>query len=91
MKNIRTIVSRDLGAFFTSPVGYIFIIVFLAMSVGIFMTSFFTFPMADMRNFFANLPIILCVFIPAVTMRVWGRRAQGEYLGAAVDLSHAGA
>ena len=76
MKNIKTIVSRDLGAYFTSPVGYIFIIVFLAMSVGIFMTSFFTFPMADMRNFFANLPIILCVFIPAVTMRVWAEERK---------------
>jgi len=76
MKNIKTIVVRDLGAYFTSPVGYIFMIVFLAMSVGIFMTSFFTFPVADMRNFFANLPIILCVFIPAVTMRVWAEERK---------------
>lgn len=76
MKNIKTIVSRDLGAYFTSPIGYIFMIVFLAMSVGIFMTSFFTFPVADMRNFFANLPIILCVFIPAVTMRVWAEERK---------------
>ncbi|MEA3366018.1 MAG: Gldg family protein, partial [Candidatus Hydrogenedentes bacterium] len=76
MKNIKTIVLRDLGAYFTSPIGYIFMIVFLAMSVGIFMTSFFTFPVADMRNFFANLPIILCVFIPAVTMRVWAEERK---------------
>ncbi|HQE81505.1 MAG TPA: Gldg family protein [Candidatus Hydrogenedentes bacterium] len=76
MKNIKTVVLRDLGAYFTSPVGYIFVIVFLAMSVGIFMTSFFTFPVADMRNFFANLPIILCVFIPAVTMRVWAEERK---------------
>ena len=76
MKNIKTIVSRDLGAYFTSPVGYIFMIVFLAMSVGLFMTSFFTFPMADMRSFFSQLPIILCVFIPAVTMRVWAEERK---------------
>jgi ABC-type uncharacterized transport system involved in gliding motility auxiliary subunit/ABC-type transport system involved in multi-copper enzyme maturation permease subunit len=76
MKNIKTIVLRDLGAYFTSPIGYIFMIVFLAMSVGIFMTSFFTFPVADMRSFFANLPIILCVFIPAVTMRVWAEERK---------------
>ncbi len=76
MKNIKTIVMRDLGAYFTSPIGYIFMIVFLAMSVGLFMTTFFTFPVADMRSFFANLPIILCVFIPAVTMRVWAEERK---------------
>lgn len=71
MKNIGTIFRRDFAAYFTSPIGYIFMIVFLAISVGLFITSFFTFPVADMRGFFSNLPIMLCVFIPAVTMRVW--------------------
>jgi ABC-type transport system involved in multi-copper enzyme maturation permease subunit len=46
-------------------------IVFLLMSVGLYITSFFTFPVADMRAYFNNLPILMCVFIPAVTMRMW--------------------
>ncbi|MFA6240109.1 MAG: hypothetical protein WC655_04225, partial [Candidatus Hydrogenedentales bacterium] len=71
MQNILTIMRRDLRAFFTSPIGYIFMIVFLAISVGLYITSFFTFPVADMRSFFGNIPLIMCVFIPAVTMRVW--------------------
>jgi len=76
MKNILTIFRRDLGAYFTSPIGYIFMMVFLLISVGLYITSFFTFPVADMRPYFNNLPILLCVFIPAVTMRVWAEERK---------------
>ena len=71
MSNALTIFRRDLAAYFTSPIGYIFIMVFVTISVGLYITTFFTFPMADMRPYFGNLPIMLCVFIPAITMRVW--------------------
>ncbi len=71
MKNVWVILKRDLGAYFTSPIGYIFIIVFLAMSVGLYITTFFAFPVADMRPYFGNFPWMLAVFVPAVTMRVW--------------------
>jgi len=76
MSNIRTILRRDLGAYFTSPIGYIFIMVFITISVGLFITSFFTFPVADMRSYFGNLPLLMCVFIPAVTMRVWAEERK---------------
>ena len=76
MNNVLTIFRRDLKAFYTSPIGYIFMIVFLLISVGLYMTTFFAFPVADMRNFFGNLPILLCVFIPAVTMRVWAEERK---------------
>lgn len=76
MKNILTIFRRDFTAYFTSPIGYIFMIVFLLISVGLYMTTFFAFPVADMRGFFSNLPVLLCVFIPAVTMRVWAEERK---------------
>ncbi len=76
MKNTLTILRRDLGAYFTSPIGYIFMIVYVLISVGLYITSFFTYPMADMRPYFTNLPILLCVFIPAVTMRVWAEERK---------------
>jgi ABC-2 type transport system permease protein len=76
MRNVWTILRRDLSTYFTSPIGYIYIIVFLMISVGLYVTTFFTFPVADMRSFFSNLPIILCVFIPAVTMRVWAEERK---------------
>jgi ABC-type transport system involved in multi-copper enzyme maturation permease subunit len=76
MKNVGTIMRRELAAYFTSPIGYIFMIVFVTISVGLFITSFFTFPVADMRPFFSNLPALFCVFVPAVTMRVWAEERK---------------
>ncbi len=76
MRNIVSIFRRDLGAYFTSPIGYIFIMVFVTMSVGLYVTSFFVFPVADMRPYFENLPLLLCVFIPAVTMRIWAEERK---------------
>lgn len=76
MRNIVSILRRDLGAYFTSPIGYIFIMVFVTMSVGLYVTSFFVFPVADMRPYFENLPLLLCVFIPAVTMRIWAEERK---------------
>lgn len=77
MKNVLTIMKRELNAYFTSPIGYIFMIVYITISVGLYITPFFSFPVADMRPYFGNLPIMLCIFIPAVTMRVWAQE-RGE-------------
>ena len=76
MRNVVSILRRDLGAYFTSPIGYIFIMVFVTMSVGLYVTSFFVFPVADMRPYFENLPLLLCIFIPAVTMRIWAEERK---------------
>ena len=58
MRNLYTIFRRELAAYYESAIGYIFMIVFLALSVGLFMTPFFTILSADMRAFFVTLPII---------------------------------
>ncbi len=76
MRNILCIYRRDLASYFTSPIGYIFIVVFITISVGLYITSFFSFPIADMRPYFENLPLILCVFIPAITMRLWAEERK---------------
>ena len=76
MRNMISILRRDLGAYYTSPIGYIFMMVFVTLSVGLYITSFFMFPMADMRPYFDNLPLLLCVFIPAVTMRIWAEERK---------------
>jgi len=76
MKNVLIIMRRELLQLYTSPIGYIFMIVFLAVSVGLYISTFFAFPVADMRAYFGNLPIILCVFVPAITMRVWAEERK---------------
>src|SRR5262250_448973 len=76
MQNLWTIFRRELAAYYTSAIGYIFMMVFLTLSVGLFMTPFFTFLTADMRAFFTTVPILMCIFLPAVTMRLWAEERK---------------
>lgn len=77
MRNTGVIFRRELAAYFNSPIAYIFIIVFLVLTAGLYMTPFFLQGQADMRGFFGLLPFFLLIFIPAISMRLWAedRRA----------------
>ena len=76
LANLFTIARRELSAYFTSAIAYITIIVFLSLTVGLYMAPFFTVLSADMRVFFTILPIVLCVFLPAVSMRLWAEERK---------------
>ena len=76
LANLFTIARRELSAYFTSAIAYITIIVFLSLTVGLYMAPFFTILSADMRVFFTVLPIVLCVFLPAVSMRLWAEERK---------------
>jgi len=80
MKNFWTIFKREFRAYFNVPLAYIFIIVFLVINCGLYMTSFFLAEMADMRGFFGALIITLIIFIPAITMRLWAEDRKGGTL-----------
>jgi len=68
-----TICKRELGAYFNSVIGYVYIFVFL-----LFMAQFFITSVADMRAFFNILPIVLAVFIPAITMGLWSEERKSN-------------
>ncbi len=78
MQGTVTIFRREFAAYFNSPIAYIFIIAFLVLNSGLFMTGFFLNGTADLRGFFGQLPIFLIFFIPAVSMRLW---AEDKRLG----------
>ena len=71
MADVGIIFRREFRAYFDSSIAYIFLIVFLLLTVGIYMSSFFLAGAADMRGFFGNLPLFNLFFLPAVTMRLW--------------------
>lgn len=80
MRNVTTIFRREFLSYFNSPIAYIFLIVFLLWNSGLYMLPFFLNGTADMRNFFGNLPLLLCIFIPAVSMRLWAEdKRHGTY------------
>ena len=75
---LRVIFGREIAAFFDSSIAYVYAIVFLLLSCGIFMNSFFLTSVVDMSEYFRILPILLVLFIPAITMRSWSEeRSQG--------------
>lgn len=76
MKNILTIYRRELSAYFTSPIAYIFIIIFLLLVGVTFMLPFFVIGRASMRGFFYWTPVIMLLFIPPITMRLWAEEKK---------------
>ncbi len=80
MKNIMTVFKREFTAYFNVPIAYIFIVVFIIVNAGLYMTSFFLTGIADMRGFFGLLPLTMVIFIPAITMRLWAEdRRSGTF------------
>src|SRR3989338_414284 len=78
MSNFLTIFRRELSAYFNSAIAYIFLIVFVIFTNGLFMMQFFQIGKADMRQLFMSLPYILNIFIPAIAMRLWAEDKRGN-------------
>ncbi len=77
--HVKTIAKRELGAYFTSPLAYIFIVIFLLLS------GFFTFMVggffergeaALVRPFFDWHPWFYLFLVPAVGMRLWAEERR---------------
>ena len=68
MNNIRSIYTRELKSFFTSPMGYIFLVIFAVINGYFFTNTFFLFNQSDMRALFGIVPLVFLFFVPAVTM-----------------------
>jgi ABC-2 type transport system permease protein len=64
------IARRELGAFFKSPVAYIVLTVFVALTGALFFKDLFDVQAASMSRFFDNLPLIFLFFGPAIAMRL---------------------
>jgi len=73
---------RELAAFFGSPVAYLFIGVFLAVSLFVFFwgEAFFARNLADVRPLFEWMPILLVFLSAALTMRLWSEERRAGTL-----------
>lgn len=78
MKNIWVIFKRELAAYFTTPIAYVFLVIFLFLS-GIFMFeigNFFGRGQADLQDFFLYHPWLYLFLIPALSMRIWAEERK---------------
>jgi len=78
MRALGTIYKRETAAYLNSPIAYVFILVFLLVgtSLFLFLPPFFTFPRAEMTALFGWLVPVLCIFVPAITMRIWAEERK---------------
>jgi ABC-2 type transport system permease protein len=78
--NVKAIAKRELGAYFSSPVAYVFIVIFLLLA-GFFtfnVGQFFQIGEASLNSFFYWHPWLYLFLVPAVGMRLWSEeRRQG--------------
>jgi len=73
MRNVSTICKRELGAFFNSPMAYIFLVIFAIVNGYFFTNTFFLFGQSDLRVLFDIVPLVYLFFIPAVSMGLIAR------------------
>ena len=78
MRNIWIVCRRELGAYFLSPVAYIFIVIFLTLSGGLtfFVGGFLERAQADLVAFFQFHPWLYLFFMPAIGMRLWAEERK---------------
>ncbi len=73
-----TIIKRELSGYFSTPVAYVFITIFLILS-GLFtfyLGNFFEIGQASLGSFFEWHPWLYLFLIPAITMRLWAEEKK---------------
>lgn len=78
LRNIKAIMKRELGGYFTSPIAYVFLVIFLLL------TGFFTFTVgnffergeASLVSFFTWHPWLYLFLVPAAGMRLWAEERR---------------
>lgn len=70
------IMKRELKSYFSGPIAYIVSGLFLIINGFLFFSTFFLNNSANLRSFFANLPLLLSFFVPALTMRLFSEEKR---------------
>lgn len=78
MSPLATVYKRELAAYFATPLAYIFIVIFLALSgaMTFFLGSFFERGQADLAPFFVFHPWLYLLLVPAISMRLWAEERK---------------
>lgn len=72
-RGTTSVLRRELAGYFSTPVAYVFIVIFLILA-GVFtfqIGGFFERAQADLQPFFAFHPWLYLFLVPALAMRLW--------------------
>lgn len=80
LTGLRSVLRREFNGYFSTPMGYIFLVIFLLAS-GYLMVArdygaFIEMRQASMASFFRFIPWIYVVLVPAVAMRLWAEERK---------------
>jgi len=78
MKPLWIIAQRELAGYFTSPVAYVFLVIFLLLAGFLTFTAgaFFERGEASLAAFFGWHPWLYLVLVPAIGMRLWSEERR---------------
>jgi ABC-2 type transport system permease protein len=78
MGTVGTIFRRELSGYFTTPVAYVFIVIFLVMAgaLTLYVGGFFERGQADLVPFFNVHAWLYLFLIPALSMRLWAEERK---------------
>jgi ABC-2 type transport system permease protein len=78
MRNVTVIARRELTAYFTTPLAYVFICIFLALAGAFtfYLGRFFERGQSDLQSFFLFHPWLYLILIPAIGMRLWAEERK---------------
>jgi ABC-2 type transport system permease protein len=78
MNPIGIVFRRELASYFATPVGYVFVIVFLLLAgfLGFHLSGIFESNNASLRPFFYWHPFLYLFLVPAVAMRLWSEERR---------------
>jgi len=73
MRNTWIIAKRELRGYFGTPLAYIFIVIFVALTgaFAFYIGALFERGQADLQSFFSYLPWLYLILVPAIAMRLW--------------------
>lgn len=78
MRSTLVIFRRELASYFSTPLAYVFIVIFLASSGAFtfYLGNIFERGQADLQSFFQYHPWLYLFLIPAVAMRLWSEERK---------------
>jgi ABC-2 type transport system permease protein len=77
MKGFWAIFKREFKSYFTTPLAYVFLVVFLFFCGYLtFKEGFFEARQADMTAFFVSMPLLFVFIVPAAAMRLWAEERK---------------
>jgi ABC-2 type transport system permease protein len=77
MNGFISIFKRELRGYFSTPLAYVFLVIFLLFaSFMTFQRGFYEMRFASLRLFFMNMPLLFIFLAPAMAMRLWAEERR---------------